>query len=87
MEDVLQVAGALGVVVPFVLLQAGRLEARSLPYLVPNFVGSAVLAVLAALHRDWGFLLLEFVWGVVSAFGIFANLTHRDGGVRVRRRA
>lgn len=66
---------------PFVLLQTGRLEARSLPYLVPNFVGSAVLAVLAALHGDWGFLMLEFVWGIVSAYGIFINLAHRAGGV------
>jgi hypothetical protein len=85
-EDVLQIAGALGVLVPFVLLQTGRLQARALPYLVPNFVGSAVLAVLAALHGDWGFLLLEFVWGMVSAYGIFNNLAHRSGRVRVEER-
>ncbi|MEX0790808.1 MAG: hypothetical protein WD178_08555, partial [Actinomycetota bacterium] len=56
--------------------------ARSLPYLVPNFVGSAVLAVLAARHGDWGFLLLESVWASVSAYGIFANLARRAGSAR-----
>ena len=77
-KDVLQIAGALGVLVPFVLLQLQRLDARSLPYLVPNLVGAGVLAVLAALGRDWGFLLLETVWTLVAAYGLFATLTHRN---------
>ena len=34
-----------------------------------NFVGSAVLAVLALLDEDWGFVLLEVVWALVSAWG------------------
>jgi hypothetical protein len=69
-ENAVQIAGALAILVPFVLLQAGRVEARSLVYLVPNLAGSALLAVLAALDRDWGFLLLEVVWALVAAFGI-----------------
>ncbi|HVL52297.1 MAG TPA: hypothetical protein VM754_12435 [Actinomycetota bacterium] len=76
--DVLQVTGALGVLVPFVLLQLRRLHPRSLPYLVPNLAGAGLLAVLAALGRDWGFLLLETVWSLVAAYGIFATLTHRS---------
>lgn len=78
MKDALQIAGALGVLVPFVLLQLRRLDARSLPYLVPNLVGAGVLAVLAALGRDWGFLLLETVWTLVAAYGLFATLTRRN---------
>jgi hypothetical protein len=73
-EDVLQIAGALSILVPFILLQAGRVEARSLAYLVPNLGGSALLAVLAALDRDWGFLLLEVVWALVAAYGILTIL-------------
>ena len=87
MEDLLQIAGALGVLVPFVLLQARRMDATSLPYLVPNFAGSAVLAVLAAMARDWGFLLLEVVWAAVAAFGILMNLTGRGKGAPVEERA
>lgn len=74
MNDVLQIAGALGVLVPFVLLQARRLDPASLPYLVPNLLGSALLAVIAAIDRSWGFLLLEAVWAAVAAKGIFTNL-------------
>lgn len=74
MNDVIQITGALGVLVPFVLLQARRLDAASLPYLVPNLLGSGLLAVIAAIDRNWGFLLLEAVWGAVAAKGIFTNL-------------
>ena len=32
--------------------------------------GSAILAVLAWEGRQWGFLLLEAVWAVVSLWGL-----------------
>ena len=47
---------------------------RSIVYLSLNLVGSLVLAVLALLDADWGFLLLEGVWAVVSAFGLAERL-------------
>jgi hypothetical protein len=85
-SDVLQIAGALGVLVPFVLLQARRLDSASLPYLVPNLLGSALLAVIAALDRNWGFLLLEAVWAAVAAKGTFTNL-FGPGGLPAEKRA
>ena len=39
-----------------------------------NLVGSVVLAGLAWHERQWGFLLLEAVWAVVSAWGLFQVL-------------
>ena len=42
----------------------------SLAYLVLNLVGAIVLAVDAALGRQWGFLLLEGVWAAVSALSL-----------------
>jgi hypothetical protein len=46
-------------------------------YLVLNVVGSAVLAVDAALGAQWGFLLLEGVWAIVSLASLIAVLRHR----------
>jgi hypothetical protein len=62
-----QVLGSLCVLVPFVLVQLGRLSSASRRYGWLNLIGSTVLAVEAALGRDWGFLLLEGVWALVSA--------------------
>jgi hypothetical protein len=66
MLTVLQIAGALGVLVPFVWVQLGTLQPTAAAYLVPNLLGSSVLTVLAAVGGNWGFLLLEGVWALVA---------------------
>jgi len=67
MPQAVQIAGALLILAAFALAQRGTLDQRSLAYLVPNLVGSAVLAVDAYLASEWGFFLLEGAWAVVSA--------------------
>jgi hypothetical protein len=67
---IVQIVGALLVLVPFAAQQFGRLNADASAYLWPNAVGSAALAVLAAISAQWGFLLLEAVWAAVSARSI-----------------
>ena len=69
-----QIGASLCVLVPFVLVQAGRLGTGSVAYLVANALGSGVLAVDAALGQDWGFLLLEGVWAAVSVGGLWRVL-------------
>lgn len=70
MEQWLQVAGAIAILVAFVAVQMRRMEPTQWSYLSLNTIGGAVLAVLAALDRDWGFLLLEGVWTLVSAWAL-----------------
>jgi hypothetical protein len=82
MGDVVQIVGSLLILVPFVLAQRGRLTPRSRPYLVLNTVGSAVLAIDAAYGRQWGFLLLEGVWALVSAYGLLRDLRGDDSAVQ-----
>ena len=67
-ESLVQIAGSLLILVPFVLVQLGRLRTDAAVYGVLNLVGSAVLAVDALHGRQWGFLLLEGTWAVVSAY-------------------
>ena len=78
--QLLQVAASLCILVPFVLVQLGRMSASSPTYLALNLLGSAVLAVDATLGRDWGFVLLEGVWAVVSLVGLvpFLRMTRAN---------
>jgi len=61
----------------YTLAQLRMLDPQSIPYLVVNLVGSAILAVLALDERQWGFLLLEGVWALVSLGGLIAALRPR----------
>lgn len=70
----IQVVGALLILVAFTAVQLRRMRPDSRLYLALNLVGSAVLAVLAFLGSQWGFVLLETVWAVVSAWGLAAAL-------------
>jgi hypothetical protein len=69
MEQVVQVVGALLILAAFAAAQFGRLDQRSLSYLWLNLVGSAILAVLAYVESQWGFLL-ETVWAAVSLWSL-----------------
>jgi hypothetical protein len=71
-----QVMGSLLVLAGFILAQLGVLNSRSLAYLVLNAVGSGALAAEALLGRQWGFLLLEGVWAIVSVVGLARLVRH-----------
>jgi hypothetical protein len=70
MEQIVQVAGAVLILIAFTAAQMGRMSPHSLVYLVLNLVGSAALAVLALIDSDWGFLLLEGVWALVTTWSL-----------------
>jgi len=71
MDQVVQIVGALLILVAFGAVQFDRMRPDSRLYLTLNLAGSAILAVLAVAGAQWGFVLLESVWAVVSAWGLF----------------
>lgn len=71
MGQIVQLLGAMLVLAAFVLVQMRRLDPRGRAYLSLNFAGSGILALLAAADHQWGFLLLEGVWSLVSLAGLW----------------
>ena len=70
MDQVVQVASALLILAAFAAAQFGKLDVESRPYLWLNLFGSAILTALAFHEEQWGFLLLESVWAIVSAYSL-----------------
>jgi hypothetical protein len=79
-EQLVQIIGALLILTAFAAAQFGRLDQRSVSYLVLNLIGSAILAVLAAVEEQLGFLLLESIWAIVSAWSLFEELRTSNAG-------
>ena len=70
MDQGLQIFGALLILSAFTATQFRILDQESYLYLFLNLIGSAILALLAYQGYQWGFLLLEAVWALVSLWSI-----------------
>lgn len=66
--------GAALILTAYVAAQLERLDPQSRFYLGLNLAGSIILAVLAASGSQWGFLLLECAWAIVSLWGLVGNI-------------
>jgi membrane-bound ClpP family serine protease len=74
MDQIPQILGAILILIAFAANQRGTMSPQSTRYLALNLIGSLVLAVVALLDEDLGFLLLEGVWAAVSAYGLVQAL-------------
>jgi hypothetical protein len=67
MPQVVQLVGAFLILIAYALAQLGVLAPRGAPFLLLNLVGALVLAASAWHEEQWGFLVLEAAWALVSA--------------------
>lgn len=74
MGQVIQIIGALIILGAFAANQLGEMRTDSRRYLLLNLVGSVVLAIIAVIEGQLGFILLEGVWAAVSAWSLFVIL-------------
>jgi hypothetical protein len=80
--QLVSVLGSLLVLGAYVAGQFGYLSVKGLAYAYANIVGSGILAVVATLEAQWGFLLLEGAWVSVSLVAVMRQRakpnTHRE---------
>jgi hypothetical protein len=62
--------GALLILVAYVGHQMGWMDSRKAGYNVLNAVGSAILAYIAFHPFQFGFVLLEVVWVLISVYAL-----------------
>jgi hypothetical protein len=74
----ISVIGALLILGAFAANLLRWMKTSNLWYSLLNFVGSAILMVIAIIDQQYGFILLEGTWALVSLWGIIAAL--RGGG-------
>ena len=80
-EAIIQIVallGSLAVLAAYGASQTRRLSTASLLYILLNLVGSSALATVAIIERQWGFLLLEGVWALVSLWSLLQHLRGRE---------
>ncbi len=77
MIQLVSLLGALTILAAYAGNQFAWLRTTSLGYVVANAVGAAILAVVAAVEDQWGFLLLEGVWAIVSVIALLRILAGR----------
>ncbi len=65
---------ALLILIPFAANQFERLTRDSFVYQLMNLAGSGTLAAVALVERQYGFLLLEGTWALVSLWGLASVL-------------
>jgi hypothetical protein len=69
--------GSLAVLAAYGASQMRRLSTASLPYMPLNLGGASALATVAIIERQWGFLLLEGVWALVSLWSLVQHMRRR----------
>jgi hypothetical protein len=74
MLQIVSVLGALAILGAYIANQLRFIGPSNMSYSVMNFIGSTILTVIAVIEVQWGFILLEVVWGLVSLWGIITLL-------------
>jgi len=67
LAQAIQLVGAFLILIAYVLAQFHALDPRGRSSLVLNLAGALVLAGSAYAGEQWGFLVLEVAWALVSA--------------------
>ena len=70
--------GSLLILGAFIANLLHRMGPSSMAYILLNLVGSAILATVAVLEHQWGFLLLEGVWALVSLWSAIQLIRGKD---------
>ena len=70
MIQAISILGALAILIAYAANQFGWTDASNLRYQLANLLGSGILTVIAVIEVQFGFILLEGAWTLMSLWGI-----------------
>ena len=73
LNQLIGIIGALLVLTAYLGLQRGWLRADHRVYAILNFFGAGMLAYVAIIDRQYGFILLEGVWALAALPGVLRS--------------
>ncbi|MEB3331833.1 MAG: hypothetical protein VKI83_05020 [Synechococcaceae cyanobacterium] len=76
--QLVSLGGAIMQLVAYALMQLGRLSSDTYPYQLANVIGSFLMTVVASINHEYGFILMEAVWFLTSAYGLIRLILARS---------
>ncbi len=77
LNQLLSLAGAILILVAYAAHQAQRLETQTIAYQVMNLFGGLFLFIAALILQQYGFILVEGMWTLISVAGLWRVVTRR----------
>lgn len=81
MIQAIALVGSICILAAYAANQRGSIGPAHISYASLNLFGSGTLAIIAVIEEQWGFLLLEGVWALISlwAFGRLLGARYGSG--------
>ena len=75
--QLISIIGAVLILVAYAALQLNRLRAETMAFQMLNLFGGIFLCLTAVSLRQYGFILVEGLWAILSAVGLWRVVTRR----------
>ena len=80
--QILSLAGAVLILIAFAANQFEKMSRETMTYQLLNLIGGAALFITAVASRQYGFILMEGSWVLVSAWALFQLMRKPTSGLQ-----